>query len=77
VKVHDKLDNTLGLMISMSGFTEDAVNAAAAGGRMLVILMDGLDLARVFQGLDDLADVLRRKLRHAAEKGGALYRAGS
>lgn len=76
-KVHDKLDNTLGLLISMGGFTEEAVRSASGGGRMVVILMDGVDLGFVFQGLHDLVEVLRRKLRHAAEQGQALYRLGS
>ena len=75
-KVHDKLDNTLGLMISMAGFTEQAIEKAAGGGRMLLVLMDGQDLAGVLQGIDDLVDVLRRKLRHAAEEGSPMYRAG-
>lgn len=75
-KVHDKLDNTLGLMISMSGFTDEAISSAAGGGRMVVVLMDGQDLASVFAGLTDLVDLLHRKLRHAAETGNAMYRIG-
>lgn len=75
-KVHDKLDNTLGLMISMSGFTDEAISSAAGGGRMVVVLMDGQDLASVFTGLTDLVEVIQRKLRHAAETGNAMYRVG-
>ena len=73
-KVHDKLDSTIGLMISMSGYTEAAVQTAGGGGRILVVLMDGQDLAPVFQGLQDFTEVVRRKLRHAAEKGESMYR---
>lgn len=76
-KVHDKLDNTLGLMVSMAGFTSEAIDSASGGGRMVVVLMDGQDLASIFQGLTDLVEVLRRKLRHAAEVGHALYRVGT
>lgn len=76
-KVHDKLDGTLGLFVSMSGYGEEAVKRAASGGsRMVVILADGADLAPIFAGNVDLVDVLRRKLRHAAERGIALYRVG-
>lgn len=75
-KVHDKLDSTLGLMISMGGFTDQAIESASSSGRLLVVLMDGLDVARVFQGVDDFCEVLRRKLRHAAEEGRAMYRSG-
>ena len=75
-KVHDKLDSTLGLMISMAGFTDQAVETASGGGRMLVILMDGQELVRILEGFDDLVEVLQRKLRHAAESGRAMYRVG-
>lgn len=73
-KVHDKLDSTIGLMISMSGYTKAAVQTAGGGGRILVVLMDGQDLAPVLQGLQDFTEVVRRKLRHAAEKGESMYR---
>ncbi len=73
-KVHDKLDSTIGLMVSMSGYTESATRTAGEGGRILVVLMDGQDLAPIIQGLQDFTEVLRRKLRHAAEKGEAMYR---
>lgn len=76
-KVQTKLDNTLGLMLSMSGFTDDAVNEASKLGRMVVVLMDGMDLAQVFEGMVDLNELLRRKFRHAAEQGRALYRVGA
>ena len=60
-KVEDKLDNTLGFFISMSGFTDQAI-AKVSEGRRVVVLIDGLDLARVLQGLVDLVDMLRRKV---------------
>jgi hypothetical protein len=75
-KVQSKLENTLGLMISMNGFTEEAINEAARAGRMVVVLMDGVDVAQVFAGMVDLTELLRRKIRHAAEQGRALYRVG-
>lgn len=73
-QVQFRLDSTIGLMISMSGFTEAAVQKAEAGGRILVVLMDGQDLAPVLQGLQDFTEIIKRKLRHAAEKGEAMYR---
>ncbi len=75
-KVHDKLDSTLGLFISMAGFTDEAVTSASGGGRILVLLMDGPDLAAVFEGHVGLVDLLHRKRRHASDGGGAMYRAG-
>lgn len=76
-KIQTKLDNTLGLFVSMSGFTEQAIEEAARTGRIYTILMDGVDVAVVFQGTVDLSELLRRKLRHAAEYGRAMYRLGS
>src|SRR6185436_11099256 len=55
-KLQDKLDSTLGLMVSMAGFTDEAVASASQGGRFHILLMDGADLAPVFQSLHDLAD---------------------
>jgi len=72
-KVQDKLETTLGLYIAMAGFTDEAIRKAAEG-RRLVVLMDGTDLAPVFQGVVDLRELLDRKLRHAAETGDVLYR---
>ncbi len=72
-KVQTKLDNTLGLMISMSGFSENAVAEAERTGRIVVVLMDGVDVAQVFQGVVDFLELLRRKLRHAAECGSAMH----
>lgn len=71
-KVRVKLDATLGLMVSMAGFTEDAV--AIADRDLNVILMDGQELAVVFQGITDFAQLLDRKLRRAADRGQAFYK---
>lgn len=66
-KFERKLDNTLGLMISVEGFTEAASSKATSGGRLLAIFMDGRDIILVLDGLADFRHLLARKLRHAAE----------
>lgn len=76
-KLDQKLDNTLGLMVSVAGFTENAAAKATSGGRLLTVFMDGQDLFLVLEGLVDLRDLLTRKLRHAAEKGEPMYRVGT
>lgn len=76
-KFEHKLDNTLGLMISVDGFTEAATTKATSGGRLLAVFMDGPDIIAVLDGLLDLRQLLVRKLRHAAEKGEPMYRIGS
>lgn len=76
-KFEQKLDNTLGLMISVNGFTDAASGKATIGGRLMTIFVDGRDLYPVLDGLVDLRHLLARKLRHAAEKGEPMYRVGS
>ena len=48
-KLSRKLDNTLGLFVSINGFSDDAVDAHSSGGR-LVVLMDGSDLMAALEG---------------------------
>ena len=67
-KLSRKLENTLGLFLSINGFSEDAVKTHSSG-RRLVILMDGSDLTAVLEGRIDLIQLLLRKRRKAAETG--------
>jgi hypothetical protein len=76
-KFEHKLDNTLGLMISVNGFTDAASGKATSGGRLMTIFLDGRDLFLVVEGMVDLRQLLTRKLRHAAEKGEPMYRVGT
>lgn len=63
-----KLENTLGLFLSINGYSEDGVKAYS-GGRSLMILMDGADLMAVLEGRIDLVTLLLRKRRHASQTG--------
>ncbi len=67
-KLTRKLDNTLGLFLSINGFSEDAVKAHSTG-RRLMILMDGSDMMAVLEGRIDLIQLLLRKRRHASQTG--------
>ncbi|MXW17007.1 MAG: hypothetical protein F4123_01105 [Gemmatimonadetes bacterium] len=67
-KISRKPDNTLGLFLSINGFSEDGVKAYSAG-RSLMILMDGAHLAAVLEGRLDLVSLLLRMRRHAAQTG--------
>jgi hypothetical protein len=73
-KVDRRLENTLGLFISLQGFSEDGL-AAFRHTRSSIVLMDGEDLAVVLQGLVDFRELLKRKIRHAAHKGDPYLRA--
>ena len=73
VKVDGKARNTLGLYISISGFTDGAI-AMHSRAQTPLILMDGTDLMPILEGHIDLTEVLKRKRRHAAETGSPMYR---
>ncbi|MEX2236054.1 MAG: restriction endonuclease [Dehalococcoidia bacterium] len=72
-KVERRLDNTLGLFVSINGFSPDSVTAFSSG-RRLVMLMDGEDLIAVLEGRIKLDDLLLRKRRHAAQTGDIYLR---
>lgn len=74
-KVRRKLDNTLGLFLSISGFQPNAVALSGEGGRRLLLLAEGYDLAMVLDGKILLDELLRRKKQHAARTGEILLRA--
>jgi restriction endonuclease Mrr len=67
-KLSRRLENTLGLFISVNGFSPDAIQAHSTG-RRLMILMDGSDLMAVLEGRIDLIQLLDRKRRYAAQTG--------
>ncbi|HEX3000261.1 MAG TPA: restriction endonuclease, partial [Armatimonadota bacterium] len=73
-KVKRKLENTLGLFLSMSGFSEGAVRQFASTERRVIILMDGLDLMAVLEGRIELPRLLLYKRRQAAETGNIYYK---
>ena len=73
-KWSERLENTLGLFISLSGFSEDGLSAFG-GSRPTMILMDGEDLALVLQALVDFRELLKRKVRHASHTGKPFLRA--
>lgn len=67
-KLSRKLDNTLGLFLSINGYSDEAVKAHSSGRRLL-LLMDGSDLMAVLEGRIDLKELLLRKRRYAAQTG--------
>ena len=67
-KLSRKLENTLGLFLSINGFSGDGVKAHSTG-RRLMILVDGSDLMAVLEGRIDLIQLLLRKRRHASQTG--------
>jgi hypothetical protein len=72
-KLSRKLDNTLGLFLSINGFSDDGVKAHSSGRRMM-LLMDGSDLMAVLEGRIDLIQLLLRKRREASQTGNIYLR---
>jgi hypothetical protein len=67
-KVKTKLENTLGIFLSINGFSPDGVAAHQAGGAS-ILLMDGGDLMAVLEERIDFTSLLLRKKRYAAQTG--------
>ncbi|MFI7052270.1 restriction endonuclease [Streptosporangium canum] len=69
-KVDGKLIGTLGVFISMAGYSNDAVDALVAGKTLNLILFDGSDMRKIARpngvGIEKALDL---KLRAAAEEG--------
>ncbi|MFS0729444.1 restriction endonuclease [Curtobacterium sp. 1P10AnD] len=72
-KVDGKLSGTLGLFISMSGFSPDAVDALVAGKELNLILADGDDIRTLANTTMTVSEALRRKLREAGEYGNPSF----
>lgn len=67
-KVSRKLDNTLGLYISINGYSTDGLEAFMRN-RPHLFLVDGADLTAVLEGRIDLKQLLMRKRREASQTG--------
>ena len=72
-QIESKLDNTLGLFISVLGFTNEGISAVQRT-RPNLILMDGQELIPVLDYITDLRELLHRKIRHAAQTGEIYWR---
>lgn len=68
-KVDGKLVGTLGLFISINGFSKDAVDALVLGKELNVILADGVDMRALADNHISIVELLHRKLRAAGDEG--------
>lgn len=69
-KVEDKADNTMGILISISGYSSVAVEQAS-GKRTTTLLLDAPHLYMFLSGIMDFQDIVSRVRRHAAQTGEA------
>jgi hypothetical protein len=72
-KVTGKAESTRGLFIAQVPFRPEVIEQLGVASRRL-ILMDGVDLALVFEGQFTLTDVLDAKTAKAAQEGVVYYR---
>lgn len=65
-KVTDKADNTMGIMVSISGYSQVAIKEAS-GARTPILLLDHGHIYLVIGGIMGFADVVDRVRRHASQ----------
>jgi uncharacterized protein YukE len=69
-KVHDKSDNTMGIMVSMSGYSKPATDGAS-GPRGLILLLDYSHLYLLLTGAMSFSELITRIRRHSSQTGEA------
>lgn len=72
-KISGKLKNTLGLFISLDGYSTDCTETGSSVVKSM-ILMDGQDLMLVLDGRIRLNEMIFIKRRHASDTGEIYYR---
>jgi hypothetical protein len=73
-KVEDKADNTMGIMVSISGYSSVAT-AQASGRKTALLLLDAMHLYLFLSGTLSFADIISRVRRHASQTGEAYLAA--
>lgn len=70
-KVTTKADNTMGIMVSMAGFSGTALKEAS-GPKTPLLLLDHAHVFGVLTGVSDFRSVIERVRRHASQTGDAF-----
>jgi len=71
-KISGKLKNTLGLFISLDGFSKECTETGSSSVKSM-ILMDGQDLMSILDGRLSLNEMIFIKRRHASDTGEIYY----
>jgi len=69
-KVEDKADNTMGIMVSISGYSSVAITQAS-GRQTKLLLFDAMHLYFFLSGAASFAEIISRVRRHASQTGDA------
>lgn len=75
-KVESKADNTMGLFLSMAGYSSVAVKEAS-GKKSALLLLDASHMYLILTGCMQCLDVIRRVRRHASQTGEAYLSVSS
>lgn len=67
-KVDSKADNTMGVMVSISGYSSTAIEEAS-GRQSKLLLLDASHLYLFLQGVIKFSDIISRVRRHASQTG--------
>lgn len=73
-KVDDKADNTMGIMVSISGYSSVAITQAS-GRKTTLLLLDAMHLYLFLSGTLSFRDIISRVRRHASQTGEAYLAA--
>ncbi|HMV11402.1 MAG TPA: hypothetical protein PKD88_07280 [Nitrosomonas sp.] len=74
-KVDDKADNTMGIMVSISGYSSVALRQAS-GRKTTLLLVDAMHLYLFLSGTPSFGDIISRLRRHASQTGEAYLAVG-
>lgn len=69
-KVDDKADNTMGVMVSISGYSSVAINDAS-GRQTKLMLLDAMHLYLFLSGSISFTEIISRARRHVSQTGEA------
>ncbi len=69
-KVNKMADNTMGIMVSISGYSSISINDAS-GNKSTLLLLDASHLYLFLSGVMGFADIISRVRRHASQTGEA------
>lgn len=70
-KIDKMADNTMGIFVSMSGYSSQAIKEAS-GRKTTLILIESSHLFSFLQGIDFLAEIITRSRRHVSQTSEAL-----
>jgi restriction endonuclease Mrr len=76
-KIESKADNTMGIMVSISGFNDGAIHSASKNRTPMLLIDHGHIYNLILRGIMTLPQVVSRVKRHASQTGSSFLCASS